>query len=188
MFFCADQLTLSADGKTIFDNISFELRKGSITCVYGCNGSGKTVLIKTLLGLIRPDSGEVKKFVNNNEIGACLQFPEHLIYHSTVEKEIISLTSDRDLAEEVLLNLKLTGKRMVSPMFLSEGQKRLMFLLSLLVSHTLLFIDEPFTSLDRKSIDFIAAKMQFYAGKGKSILYTTNRIKETVHANEIVKL
>jgi|GEM_PF-990038 len=188
MFFCADQLSLSADGKTIFDNISFELRKGSITCVYGGNGSGKTVLIKTLLGLIQPDRGYTKKFINKNEIGACLQFPEHLIYHSTVEKEIISLTSDRELAEEVLAILGLNGKRTVSPMFLSEGQKRLMFLLSILVSHTLLFVDEPFTSLDRKSIDFIAAKMQFYAEKGKSILYTTNRIKETIHADQIVKL
>jgi len=188
MLFCANLLSLSAGEKEIFDNISFELRKGAITCVYGHNGSGKTLLVKTLLGLIQPDSGNIKKFVKKNEVGACLQFPEHLIYHSTVEKEITSLTSDIKLTEEVLTNLGLTSKRMVSPMFLSEGQKRLMFLMSLLVSHTLLFVDEPFTSLDRKSIDFIAANMQFYSRKGKSILYTTNRIKETVHANEIVKL
>ncbi|AEI14181.1 ABC transporter related protein [Flexistipes sinusarabici DSM 4947] len=188
MYFYADQLSLSADGKTIFHDISFELLKGSITCVYGCNGSGKTVLLKTLLGLIQPDTGEIRKFVDNNEIGACLQFPEHLIYHSTVEKEIMSLTSDRELADEVLQNLGLTGKRNVSPMFLSEGQKRLMFLMSLFVSHSLLFIDEPFTSLDRTSIDFIADKMKVYAGNGKSILYTTNRVRETVHADKIVKL
>lgn len=188
MFFTADHLSLYVGEEKIFGNLSFELRKGKITGVYGCNASGKTVLIKTLLGLIQPDEGKIEAFIDRNKIGACLQFPEHLIYHSTVEKEITSLTSDSDLTSEVLKSLNLTDKRLMSPMFLSEGQKRLMFLLSLLLSHTLLFLDEPFTSLDRNNIDFIAKKMQSCVGQGKSILYTTNRKSETIHADEIINL
>ena len=54
-----ENLTVVLDGLTIIENLSFELEKGENLAVIGPNGSGKTVLLKTLLGFF-PHKGEIK--------------------------------------------------------------------------------------------------------------------------------
>ena len=46
-------------GKTIIENVSSEFETGKFNLVIGASGSGKTVLMKCLVGLIQPDSGEI---------------------------------------------------------------------------------------------------------------------------------
>lgn len=53
-------LSVVLDGKKILDNVSFEIHPEEVLAVIGPNGSGKTVLLKTLLGLIPITKGEVK--------------------------------------------------------------------------------------------------------------------------------
>ena len=48
------------DDATVLDNVSLEIEKGKIYGLVGRNGSGKTVLMKCICGLIKPTSGEVK--------------------------------------------------------------------------------------------------------------------------------
>ena len=50
---CRD-LTLGYDGKTVAENINFEVCKGDYLCIVGENGSGKSTLVKTLLHLRKP--------------------------------------------------------------------------------------------------------------------------------------
>lgn len=54
-----EKLSLGYDGKAIVDNLNFEVSDGDYLCVIGENGVGKSTLIKTLLKLIKPISGEV---------------------------------------------------------------------------------------------------------------------------------
>ena len=56
-----NQVSLSHHGKSILDNISFELKAGEFITLIGPNGAGKSSLIKVLLGLIKPDTGRVTK-------------------------------------------------------------------------------------------------------------------------------
>jgi ABC-type cobalamin/Fe3+-siderophores transport system ATPase subunit len=50
---------LNADGKTLLNDINFSADKGRFICVAGANGSGKTLLLKTLAGILKPVSGKV---------------------------------------------------------------------------------------------------------------------------------
>lgn len=58
----------------ILDSISLSLEKGKIYGFLGSNGSGKTMLFRTISGLIRPTSGEVS--INDKVIGKEIDFPE----------------------------------------------------------------------------------------------------------------
>ncbi|XP_012349793.1 uncharacterized protein LOC105737142 [Apis florea] len=57
-------LTLKFNHKTIFKNISFSLKDGSTTALIGPNGTGKTTLIKILMGMLPPTSARVKNALN----------------------------------------------------------------------------------------------------------------------------
>lgn len=52
-------LTVAYDGKPVLENISGEIKKGSLTAIIGPNGAGKTTFLKAIMGLLKPLSGEV---------------------------------------------------------------------------------------------------------------------------------
>ena len=55
-----DGLSKSFDRRTVLDSISLNIRRGSITAVLGPNASGKSTLIKSVLGLVNPDTGSIR--------------------------------------------------------------------------------------------------------------------------------
>ena len=55
----ADHISKSFDGRVVLDDVSVEFDTGTTNLVIGKSGSGKTVLLKTLVGLHEPDSGDV---------------------------------------------------------------------------------------------------------------------------------
>ena len=55
-----DKVGITFSGRTILDDVSFEVHKGEFTGLIGSNGVGKTTLLRIILGLQRPDSGEVR--------------------------------------------------------------------------------------------------------------------------------
>ena len=57
-----EDVTLSFGGATALDHVSFSVYAGETRIIFGAAGSGKTVLLKTALGLLRPDSGRVRVF------------------------------------------------------------------------------------------------------------------------------
>src|SRR5215510_14024398 len=57
---------LNLDAKQVLDDVSFKLRKGEMLVLTGESGSGKSVLLRLAIGLLRPDSGQI--FVDGQEI------------------------------------------------------------------------------------------------------------------------
>lgn len=55
----AEHIVKSFDGRVVLDDISVEFETGKTNLIIGRSGSGKTVLLKTLVGLHEPDSGDV---------------------------------------------------------------------------------------------------------------------------------
>ena len=54
-------VTLARDGRSLLEGIDFDVRAGEIVTVIGPNGAGKTTLVRVLLGLVAPDSGEIRR-------------------------------------------------------------------------------------------------------------------------------
>ncbi len=62
-----NNLTVKLNGREVLNNITLSLEKGRFLGVVGPNGGGKTTLLRVILGLIRPDSGEIKIFTESPE-------------------------------------------------------------------------------------------------------------------------
>src|SRR5580765_5348457 len=61
-----DQVSFSFDEHIVLRDVSFEVPKGSMRIVLGRSGSGKSVMIKLILGLLKPDSGAI--YVNGERV------------------------------------------------------------------------------------------------------------------------
>ena len=140
-------------------DISFELKPGRITGFIGRNGAGKTTAIKSVLGLVHPDCGEVHFFSlpfskNERQIKQRIGFSTGSVnyYHKKKIKNIVSVTKsfyqnwDEEAYKEYLNLFALDENK--APYELSEGMK-VKFNLLLALSHRaeVLILDEPTSGL-----------------------------------------
>lgn len=160
-----NDLACTRDDRVLFEHLSLSLDGGQMLLVEGRNGSGKTSLLRILTGLKLADEGDI--LWDGESISTLTaDYYEQVNYvghHDGVKRELTCLENlrlvqamgkpaDRDL-DGVLeqVNLYRYGDTPVSN--LSAGQKRRLALARLLVAESKLWIlDEPFTSLDKKSM------------------------------------
>ena len=133
-------LSFSIDGAQLLNNISFSLEKGSLTLVAGRNGSGKSMLLKCLKGLEKPQKGVItldgrpllKAKERMKAFGLVFQDTFLQIVGSTVKKDIAfgmeNLKMERGEVErrtEELLDLfSLRQVENLNPILLSGGERR----------------------------------------------------------------
>ncbi len=146
-------LSLDFDNEKIINNLSFNVKKGEFLTILGPNGSGKTVLLKILLGLISGYEGEFI-WQKNTRIG---YLPQGLTYLK-VKKLPLSVSEFLSLkkikSEEALDFLSLVGikdKNILKKKFssLSGGQfQRILMIWALSNNPDVLLFDEPTTGVD----------------------------------------
>ena len=159
-----EKLSLGYDGKAIVDNLDFEVSDGDYLCVIGENGVGKSTLIKTLLKLIKPISGEV--IYNENllptEIGYLSQQQQLLKdFPASVFEIVLSgcqskvgirpfyKKEEKQTAKEKIEKLGLLDLMTRSFSELSGGQQqRVLLARALMAGQRLMILDEPVTGLD----------------------------------------
>ncbi len=163
-------LTKQFDGHYVLDNVSFQVVEAKLVVVLGPSGTGKTILLKSILRLIPADNGEVY-FDGKNILTADEQevyqirkdvgfiFQSSALFDSMNVYENIALPliehttmSNREIKEQIknLLEIVgLPGKEKLYPRALSGGMKRLVSIArALALSPKYLFYDEPTTGLD----------------------------------------
>ena len=79
-----NSVSKSFNGKTVFENISYDFKDKSITSVSGPSGCGKTTLLKIISGLILPDSGTVV-ISENKKISSIFQEPRLMPWYTAME-------------------------------------------------------------------------------------------------------
>ena len=172
IFECKD-VTLGYENKVVAKNLNFKIDQGDYLCVVGENGTGKSTLIKTLLGLIKPLNGEVIANVqgkNHKGVGYLPQQTQaQKDFPASVWEVVLSgvLNNDhrcpfynkKDKAEAVknmeklnILDLKKRCYRELS----GGQQQRVLLARALCATDSVLILDEPVTGLDP------AASMEFY--------------------------
>lgn len=165
-----DGVSFAFDDLVVLDNLSFRIPKGSMRFLLGPSGSGKSVLLKLILGLLRPDSGTIT--VNGHRIDALpeeellgirgdigMVFQEIALFDSlNVEQNVgyrlseeAGLPADevRTRVQEVLGFIGLADYMHRMPSELSGGQRRRVAVARAMASRpNLLLFDDPTTGLD----------------------------------------
>jgi zinc transport system ATP-binding protein len=156
-------LSAGYDNQVVLENVSLDIFSNDFIGVIGPNGGGKTTLIKTILGLVKPISGEINLLISKKNIGYLPQvnqidkrFPITVIDVVRSGKADTALFSsfhknrqEKEKAETLLQEMGITSIRNKSIGELSGGQMQRVFLCRALMNEPeLLVLDEPSTYVD----------------------------------------
>ncbi|MFN5459858.1 MAG: energy-dependent translational throttle protein EttA [Bacteroidota bacterium] len=167
----AVNLGKSFGDKVLFENLSFRLPPAGIVGIIGPNGAGKTTLFKTILGMEKPDSGEIM-------IGPTVK----ISYVDQSHKDIDSNKTVYEVLSGGLDNLVFEGRTMVSRAYISrfnfsgndQGKKcgvlsggernRLHLAMALKAEGNVLLLDEPTNDLDVNTLRALEEGLENFAG------------------------
>ena len=195
-------LTKKFDKFVAVDDVSFNVKKGEVFGFLGPNGSGKTTVIRMLMGLISPTSGTgsvlgfdiSKENTNIREVIGYMSQKFSLYEDLTVEENldfyagIYGIYKDKLKVKkkEILQMADLVGKEKMITSNLSGGWKqRLALGCAIIHEPKILFLDEPTGGVDpiaRRNFWDIIYKL---SEKGVTILVTTHYMDEAEHCNTI---
>lgn len=166
---------VSYDGHRVLDAINFDLPHGDFVGIVGPNGGGKTTLLRTILGLVEPECGEIRlfdtplrRFQDHVRVG---YVPQHVVhvdprFPATVNEVVLLgrvgrrglfrryTADDREAVHKALEEVHVTdlAERRIGT--LSGGQRQRVFLAKALAAEPdLLILDEPTTGVDPKARD-----------------------------------
>lgn len=169
--------------------ISFE--KGKITGIVGRNGSGKTVLLKIICGLLRPTTGTV--VVGGEKIGKDVDFPSDIgvmienpcfVPYQSAFVNLKNLAAiRRKIGEErireslALVGLDPNNKKRVGKFSLGMRQ-RLGIAQAIMEKPSLLLFDEPMNGLDKQGVEDMRALFRQLREEGKTILLCSHNSED----------
>lgn len=193
-----DAINFQYDSGFHLEDVTFKVDKNSIYALIGNNGSGKTTILRLLVGLIWPTSGGIKIFNDplsknkmklweiRKQIGFLFQNPDDQLFAPTVGEDVafgarnLKLTEEgvKDRVDWALNAVNLTEYKNYSPFDLSWGQKKRVALAGLLVMKPrLLILDEPFANLDFKSIyNHLEILENLRKNQDLTIIFTTHNM------------
>lgn len=187
MFLSAQQLTCTRQQKTLFADLSFQVKPEQTLLITGANGAGKSSLLRLLTGMATPASGNVywndqniaddlSSYVehmhylgHNNGLRLGLTVAENLLLASEIAQQTIQM-------DQVLSDLQLHTHKDTQTQFLSAGQKRRAALARLLLMPRKLWIlDEPFTALDSGSQQLLSQQIDQHVQNGGMCILTSHQ-------------
>ncbi|MFH1525529.1 MAG: ABC transporter ATP-binding protein [Bacteroidota bacterium] len=172
------------------DKISLSIAGGEITAIVGPNGSGKTTFIKSILGLVKPTSGNI--IVNGVKLNGTFKYREQIGYmpqqasfpENITVKETIDLLCDirnktGDLSEELIDKFNLQKEYNKKIKTLSGGTKqKLNAVIAFIFDPEILILDEPTAGLDPYASGILKDKILSVRKGGKTILLTSHILSE----------
>lgn len=187
-----NELTKKFGEKTAVDHLSFSMEGPGVFGLLGTNGAGKTTTIRTILGIMSPDSGSATW--NNTPITretlAFGYLPEERgIYMKTkVLEQLIYFGMLRGMKKEAarksalnyMERLQVTEYKNVLAEKLSKGnQQKVQLIAAIIHNPRLIFLDEPFSGLDPVNAQVLRQLVKELVDEGKYIILSTHQM-ETV--------
>ncbi len=195
----AVNLSKSYRGRKVVDDVSLEIRQGEVVGLLGPNGAGKTTTFYIVVGLARPDFGNV--LLDGEDItdlpmylrarsGISYLPQEPSVFRKlTVEENLlavletlpVSVEQRRDRVEELLAQIGLEGVRNSPAHVLSGGERRrLEIARSLVLSPSFVLLDEPFSGIDPLTVVDLQKIIADLSTAGIGVLVTDHNVRETL--------
>ena len=199
MKLCASNLIKRYARRQVVDGVSIEVNRGEIVGLLGPNGAGKSTTFYMIIGLIKPNSGNI--FIDGKEITSLPMYKraklglgylsqEPSIFRGlTVEETILAILETLSLNKEQrkgklenhLLELGISHLSKNKAYSLSGGEKRRVEISRALVtSPKFILLDEPFTGIDPLAVMDIQEIIAQLKRKNLGVLITDHRVRETL--------
>ena len=185
------------NGQIALEDVSFELKTGTIYGLIGVNGSGKSTLFKTIMGLVSPTKGnvsiskmEITEALKKN-IVACVPQSEDVDWNFPVLVRDVAMmgryahmgflrmasSTDRQKVDEALARVGMADYKTRQIGELSGGQKKRVFLARALAQEAkIILLDEPFAGVDIQTEAAIISLIRQLKESGHLILISTHNL------------
>lgn len=184
----AQNVTKSYTNKVAIDNVSIEVKRGSIHGLLGPNGAGKTTLIRTINRIIVPDSGKIildGKEITQQDVFKIGYMPEErgLYKKMKVGEQIVFFARLKGLskndalksAKKALKEFEILGWWDKKIEDLSKGMaQKIQFIITTIHAPKLLILDEPFSGFDPINANLLKSKVLNLKNNGTTIILSTH--------------
>ena len=199
----AEGLVKRYNGRTVVDRVSLTAGSGEIVGLLGPNGAGKTTTFYMIVGLVRPDAGDVwigEAAVTDEPVdvriragvGYLAQEPSIFRRLTVVENVLLVLeqhepsrTAREARAGELLDEFHLTDLARQPAWTLSGGERRRVEIArALALDPSFLLLDEPFTGIDPISIQDLQRTVRYLSERGLGVIITDHNVRETLQITD----
>ncbi|MGL1890277.1 MAG: energy-coupling factor ABC transporter ATP-binding protein [Spirochaetaceae bacterium] len=191
-------ITKSFDEKLYLDDISFSLNKRDFLVIAGCNGSGKTLLMKHLNGLYPIKEGTIffngvdcfrSEKIMKRRIGIVFQNPDTQIVGLTVYDDVsfgprnlgLSKVDIKNCVTKSLKNMDILHLKDRNPHTLSGGEKKRLNIAGILAMEPdVIILDEPFIGLDYPGVISVTKSLIKLKEQGQTIILITHDLEKVL--------
>ena len=199
MILSARDISKSYRGRKVVNNISIEVNQGEIVGLLGPNGAGKTTSFYMIVGIIKPEQGDI--FLENEVISSYPMYQraqkgigylaqeESVFRKLSVEDNILgvlefselSKNQQKEKAEQLMEEFGLINIRKSRGDLLSGGERRRTEIARALANNpNFLLLDEPFAGVDPIEVEDIQSIISVLKKKNIGILITDHNVQETL--------
>lgn len=196
-------------GVHALDNVSLTLRRGEVHALVGENGAGKSTLMKILIGLYKPDRGDIfingvktdfKSVKDAQDLGISMIFQEfnqvkvmsvmENIYLGREPKKKDGSVDFKKMyndSKELLLKLGVDLDPKTRIWDLTVAKHQLVEIVKAIsLNAQIIIMDEPTSALSRNEIDYLLSMVQTLRDQGKAIVYISHKMEEIYHVCDAV--
>lgn len=182
--------------KNILKNVTFSMERGEFLCILGANGCGKTTLLKTVLGIIKPSAGSVTLDGENIHMMDVKQLAKKIAYIPQAHmppfpftvREVVMMgrtphlgylsspnSRDKQIVDDIINMLHISWMADTNYTKISGGQRQMVLIARALAQQpTLLMMDEPTASLDFGNQYTVLNKVIDLSENGMSVIMVTH--------------
>lgn len=184
---------------TVLDNVSYTFKSGFVYGLYGQNGSGKTMLLRAISGLINLDSGSI--FIDGEKLHDKIEFPPEtgivienmeLLPECSAKRNLQMLAKIKNIADEkdIIFSLERVGldpdsDKKVKKFSLGMKQ-RLNIAQSIFENQKIILLDEPTNALDEDAVQLIYKIIREEKSRGATIIVATHHKEDLKEVCDVI--
>ena len=184
---------------TVLDNVSYTFKSGFVYGLYGQNGSGKTMLLRAISGLINLDSGSI--FIDGEKLHDKIEFPPEtgivienmeLLPECSAKRNLQVLAKIKNIADEkdIIFSLERVGldpdsDKKVKKFSLGMKQ-RLNIAQAIFENQKIILLDEPTNALDEEAAQLIYKIIREEKSRGATIIVATHHKEDLKEVCDVI--